>query len=78
MRLDLNHPDFYLNAVGAHGKLVENEVRMRFHVKTMEVRSDLKVEIMKERLSKRIPVIYPLTKSELRLFTMTEDQMGSR
>ena len=74
IRFDLNQPDFYLNGVGTHGKLVENDFKMRFHVKTMEVRSDLKVDLMKERFTRRTPVIYPLLKSELRVFTMTGGQ----
>lgn len=74
IRFDLNQPDFYLNGVGANGKLVENEFKMRFHVKSMEVRSDLKVDLLKERLTKRTLVIYPLLKSELRVFTMTGGQ----
>ena len=36
IRFDLNQPDFYLNGVGTHGKLVENDFKMRFHVKTMK------------------------------------------
>lgn len=53
IRFDLNHPDFYLNGVaGTHGKLVENEFKIRFHVKTMEVRDDLKVNIMNDRINR--------------------------
>ena len=38
------------------------------------MRSDLKVNLLKERLTKGIPVVYPMLKSELRVFTMTGAQ----
>ena len=75
IRFDLNQPDFYLNGVeGTHGKLVENEFKIRFHVKTMEVRNDLKVNVLEDRATKSMSVVYPLRKSEIRVFTMTGGQ----
>ena len=74
MRFYFSSPDFFLNEVALHGRLSEEDIKIRFHLCQLRLNSDAYNSLSKERHNEREIASYPAVQSEIRTFIMQGTQ----
>ena len=74
MRFYFSSPDFFLNGVALHGRLTEQDIKIRFHLCQLRLNSDVYNSLSEKGHNKREIAFYPTVRSEIRTFSMLGNQ----
>ena len=76
MRFYFSSPDFFLKGVALHGRLSEDDVKIRFHLCQLRLHSDVYNSLSEERHNEREIASYLTVRSEIRTFSTQGTQAG--
>ena len=76
MRFYFSSPDFFLKGVAIHGRLSEDDMKIRFHLCQLRLHSDVYNSLSEERHDEREIASYPTVRSEIRTFSTQGTQAG--
>ena len=73
MKFHFNSPNLFLNGVGLAGRLVERDVRLRFHLCELRFNETVYKTLSAQRHNGKQWASYPTVRSEIRTFSMQDN-----
>jgi len=70
MKFHFNCPNLFLNGVGLAGRLVEGDVKLRFHLCQLRLNDAIYTSLSSQRHNEGKITAYPTVRSEIRTFSM--------
>ena len=70
MKFHFNGPNLFLNGVGLAGRLIEGDVKLRFHLCQLRLNDAIYTSLSSQRHNEEKIAAYPTVRSEFRTFSM--------
>ena len=70
MKFHFNGPNLFLNGVGEAGRLIEGDVKLRFHLCQLRLNDAIYTSLSSKRHNEGQVAAYPTVRSEIRTFSM--------
>ena len=68
-------PAFYLNGIGVNGRLIEDDIKLTFHLCQLRLNEDVCKSLPQEIHNEREIAAYPTVRSKIRSFSFQGDQL---
>ena len=70
LKFHFNSPNLFLNGVGLAGRLLEDDIKLQFHLCQLRLNEDVYKNLSAKRHNSREMANYPTVRSEIRTFNM--------